>query len=605
MRKNEFKNLLSQGYGLTFEPPKDFDIEKEESLNVLKVELHKNDLLKILKGDIYPYLHIAGYCSIIIGKCNDQIHIKPEDLFTFLKQFNGKADDIDVEYIEDWLNLLDRSFGGKRLFLPDIFADAGDDLFLDNPDNLVNFVLNDLIHGYSDAGEPINGCKIIKFINESIENRGKDIKERKYSKDSLLFLLENLDYVFDEKTNLDKELTNFYVNTLLKLASTNNYKVLLNLGYNYYEGINGFEVNFNKSLYYLEKCYKMKQDPFVARTIGYIYYYGRTTNGVPVGDKAFQYFAIGYFAGRSTEATYKLADCYVKGYGTPVSHESAYNIVREIYDEEHLKFLNHNPNKFPDVALRMGSYYKDGIGVTKDYSTSYRHYLIARHSIKKRIEEDEYIGDRSVALAISKGIEELESTGELSFDGTRNISHDGYVLSLSHYFEDDEKYKICKVDTNVLDILISKKHSSEFKNMEILQESLGLYEESNTIKIRFITKVPLPEINDDVKVAHVNYSGQDEITISFKNRDLITFSYDELIYVPSSIIKLTKDYIIARVRFDNSDKTYDYLCLNHSVKVGDALNLSNDKNKKVTVVDIKHVYEDQLPLPLDKIGKIE
>lgn len=48
-----------------------------------------------------------------------------------------------------------------------------------------------------------------------------------------------------------------------------------------------FTVDYKKSLILLEKDYEASKGPEIAWTLGYIYYYGRTTNGVPVGDIVF------------------------------------------------------------------------------------------------------------------------------------------------------------------------------------------------------------------------------------------------------------------------------------------------------------------------------
>ena len=61
-----------------------------------------------------------------------------------------------------------------------------------------------------------------------------------------------------------------------------------------------------------------------------------------------------------------------------------------------------------DVALRLGNYYKDGIYVDKNLYEAQLYYLEAKTAIKKRLEHMEYVGDRSVAMAISNNLEEVE-----------------------------------------------------------------------------------------------------------------------------------------------------------------------------------------------------
>lgn len=62
-------------------------------------------------------------------------------------------------------------------------------------------------------------------------------------------------------------------------------------------------------------------------------------------------------------------------------------------------------------------------------------------------------------------------------------------------------------------------------------------------------------------------------------------------------------YLKMWVEFYPGSKLYNYLCTKDDVNIGDTLTLkSQGDNKKVIVKNIKKVYEDELPLPLNKMA---
>ena len=79
---------------------------------------------------------------------------------------------------------------------------------------------------------------------------------------------------------------------------------------------------------------------------------------------------------------------------------------------------------------------------------------------------------------------------------------------------------------------------------------------------------------------------------------------DHIIYVPQKIKKIGKDYKMVSVEFYPGCKQYNYYC-EFDTKVGDIVKAySNGEKKEVRIVSIKNVYEDQLPLPLQKLSKV-
>ena len=83
-------------------------------------------------------------------------------------------------------------------------------------------------------------------------------------------------------------------------------------------------------------------------------------------------------------------------------------------------------------------------------------------------------------------------------------------------------------------------------------------------------------------------------------------TFTDLIFCPQTIKDISKKHIIVSVEFYPGSKLYDYLCNDDDVKIDDIKTIvSRGETKQVRVKKIKYLYEDQLPLPYDKMAKIQ
>ncbi|MBP3804395.1 MAG: sel1 repeat family protein [Oribacterium sp.] len=175
-------------------------------------------------------------------------------------------------------------------------------------------------------------------------------------------------------------------------------------GYCYYCGTKIYPNDWFKAREAFEEYYQMTGDASAANTLGYIYYYGRCTGGVPEYDKAFMYFSVGH-AYSYFESTYKLADMLANGYGVVKDEESANHLYRSVYKKNLKRFIKGDDCKFADTALRMGNVYRNGIGVEADPEMAYFYYIQADYAIRKRMDDNQY-GDNVVFKRIQKALEE-------------------------------------------------------------------------------------------------------------------------------------------------------------------------------------------------------
>ncbi len=147
-----------------------------------------------------------------------------------------------------------------------------------------------------------------------------------------------------------------------------------------------------------------EEESLYYNSLGYIYYYGRTTDGVPDYARALQYFTIGAVGG-VFESRYKLADMLLAGYGLPKNASAAAKLIIEMYDENYDIFCaGEYRGSFADINARMGYLYEKGLGVEKDLNTSYYHFLQASYALERRKQAKNNFGDDSVQKRIEEGL---------------------------------------------------------------------------------------------------------------------------------------------------------------------------------------------------------
>ncbi len=176
--------------------------------------------------------------------------------------------------------------------------------------------------------------------------------------------------------------------------------------YGCYGGNCVFECDWDTSKKLLEKLVELdgENNPFYYNTLGYIYYYGRCSQGVPDYDNAVKYFTVGAISG-IFESRYKLADMLMSGNGVPKNRKAAATMIIGMYDENYDIFCKGGyDGKFADVSLRMGGLYEYGSGLEKNLELAYYHYLQARYAIKMRSGKYMQFGDGKVKERIDEAI---------------------------------------------------------------------------------------------------------------------------------------------------------------------------------------------------------
>ena len=596
MEKKEWQSLHEQGYRFAYD---DCDFDEIERYEL--VELDDVWLRKLLDGEEH-----LSFCNdegdTRLYRLTKPCQILVSDVISLLARLLDAP--LNAETVRGAFSVFDSAIDGKRCFVPDAEIDntMGADPFFNDSNHLVKFaIVFALNHQERRLEEDLDDLGV--FLAEILKTNGYHPESNSYSKGTLSLLLWNLAQFVSKDGNLPEELAEFYSENLVRLAQEGDYRSVRMAGYEFYEGTNGFEANPHRALELLTKAYEMEEDPEIARTLGYIYYYGRTSGGVPQGDKAFQYFSIGHNAGGYYEATYKLADCYIKGYGTPICHEAAFRLVSAIYGETLSHYLSGEDfTKFADVALRLGSYYRDGVFVKKNPQEAYAYYLAARAAIRSRLAAGEYIGDRGVATGIASAIVGLES--QLGRKTERQIKGGGYLIPSVHedYHRCDIAYE--RVDEYHLRVTL---RSGSNESMLFLERSLGFCERAKEITLLLAGNYDdeVMEKLADLKPTELLLGGEEPnaVFLNEDGSDWLLNRVEEAIYYPTTIKELAHRYALVSVEFYPGSKTYDYLSSKDAVKEGDVLRIvSRGEEKKVRVKSVRLCYEDELPLPLSKMS---
>lgn len=183
------------------------------------------------------------------------------------------------------------------------------------------------------------------------------------------------------------------------------------MSYAYYgNGMYPYSQNWKKSMEYLLRWLEAEPSGQCANTLGYMYYYGRVSDGIPDYEKAFKYFSIGAATGYY-ESVYKISDMFLRGYGVPKSEKLAESTLYQIYPENIRLLVDGKfDNRFPDIAYRLGNIWRN----QGSYDAAVDMYLQAQYGIRKRIETVDQYGDQNVAKRIDEALAETIPQSEMA-----------------------------------------------------------------------------------------------------------------------------------------------------------------------------------------------
>lgn len=312
-----------------------------------------------------------------------------------------------------------------------------------------------------------------------------------------------------------------------KLIRENNPSGFKALGYAHYLGYPGFEKDYKLALDAFLKGPGLHNDPYVTNTIGYIYYYGRTTNNVPQYEKAFEYFIRGAESG-VTESIYKIIDMYYYGQGITKNVEHAINSYKRLY-LENLDFFTMEmglETKFADLCLRQGRVILDQEKKSTLEALSY--FLEAKYALEKR-KEINYVGDEKIYQETLEQISKLnrelkidpKDTKELSlgapfcFNNIRGLKELPYELECSFIKEENDQVLLSIFDRYGRSFFITIPHLNYCSLIYKLQISFKAHIEEN-LKFSFADF----EVDEKLKIITISDYLTPKVQIKFNDMEL-------------------------------------------------------------------------------------
>ena len=573
----------------------DYTVSKENAVLVEPIYLDKDTYQKFARYEITLQDIIEDNVpENIINKDNYKITL--EDIYCALNKFCNEIIDIekfDTEWFEYFNYVLQETTYENK---PDFFYNRNV-VLSKTSDALMNLIFYDFEEDFTDA---------FAALKEFLEDENKPILERRYPEFSKIDLICSLKEDNSLNTASEEE-AQLYKMFAEELAEKGNKYGLEAVGYGCYGGNRVFPCDWKKAeecmLRHIETVDYMPDQGFYANTLGYIYYYGRTTDGVPDYENAYKYFSFAAF-NRIYEAEYKVADMYYNGYGVPKSYDTAKTIVSRLYDEN-LKYIQNGQfdSKFADIALRMGNYCKD---INNPYESELdemlKYYYQADFAIRMRMKETDYYGDKKVAEGISKALAETKEL--LNFTPQNKIEWLSIYSVFYDYLSAGNWLEVkAKEMANGKIKLIFKPHSE-------WQEKYP--------KRLFIT---IPELDmcgfyDSLTVivkplGNETLCPDEQFTVDRMDYNAFYFDGFPVMFCENCTFEIknpktdNKKYRFVSVIFGQGGKSYDYLCDDESIKIGDRIKvIANDEEKEVIVVGIFEKNESEMFLPIKKYKRI-
>ena len=550
-----------------------------------------------------------------------------EDLYVALKNI-VKKDPTIFDFHENWyfpLTRLEDAFGIDEAGGWDV-DDEEDDLDVEGHELFSGLPLNeetlfaetwtaleDICDKY-DGNEHVCDLEEIHSCLHKIElffaNKGKPVEEMEFTdgqKSNFITEFEDDSYL-NEADVREIQLCRKFTE---ELCAKDSLCALHLKGYACYGGNRLYDCDWHASRDCVTRLYELTDDPVYANTLGYIYYYGRCTGGVPEYEKAFSMFSVSAANGLH-EGMYKLADMYLHGYACKKSERTAGALYGMVYDDCYEQLVEGRDCAFADAALRMGNVYAKGIDVDKDYEAAYCYYLEAEFAAKKRAEHSSFFGDANVLLSIRNALDETRA----------QLPND--------YIE-----KVIKIDRPwTYRGLVEKGYRAKttikrLKSGKTFVTVKRLPRRDQTVPQPVMITVPqldYCELITEIKIEAVGLrtSFGDGQEISFKydycewdnDKRILDFYFDEyflgwiacdayLFYNDKKTKPTGKLLKLVSVAFQPGGRTYDYLCDIEGVEVGNKVIVGGyDGETVVEVLKVYTRYESELVLPLSTYKKV-
>lgn len=526
----------------------------------------------------------------LLAGVENYIGMPPEDVYRWAEAVMFLSDDMSFPDCS-WENIED------AVTEKDILAYAFDEL-----ESLRWMILDD---------EPLemetDDFKELKNLLETwIKSKGKEYPDAIKFKIAQQYDSDDIDKQSEATQKMFKECLDYYCD------EKRDPKSIQRRGYCYYCGTKVYPNDWIKARDAFIDYYQLTGDASAANTLGYIFYYGRCNGGVPEYEEAFKYFSIGH-AYSYFESTYKLADMLAHGYGVVKDGESANHLYWSVYKQNWKRFIFGDfESEFADAALRMGNCFRDEIGAQKDLKTAYYYYLQADYAIRERTRIANHYGDTVVFNGVQKALADVRKdyteTGR-----TEKFFYPGWTKwTLIKHRRCKLTIKELKDGVLALDAIpLKRRDENEAPMMLITVPKADYCELKKKIRIKTAPGSKYGTVTEKPEIIF------DSIEYNWSEKKTTFYLYDEVVgeiiteyYIftapAKKKVELTRGiYHFVSVLFEESGRSYDYLCDDKTVTVGDLVVVNGyDGEKTVKVVAVSDKYESELGLPIEKYKRI-
>ena len=382
-------------------------------------------------------------------------------------------------------------------------------------------------------------------------------------------------------------------------------------GYACYGGSRLYACDWPASRDCMEALYALTGEPGYANTLGYIYYYGRCTDGVPEYEKAFRCFQAAALHGLY-EGAYKLGDMLRHGYGCKKDPSAARAVYSMVYHDCLQKFLNGEHTSFADAALRMCTVNLEGIGQEAQPEEALAAALQADYAARLRSQDQDFFGNQTVVSNARRALEKAIAAQPADYFRTEMDFNTPYL------FRDlcAENYP-CELKASArsggdVELTASRRATRSVPRPAALlitvpRLKLCLRSTSVTFLAKAAKEVWFAGRDGTILYDHCQWSYADDRFEFFRNDTLVGYIVCEAyrLFAPEQPAAEGPEYRLATVRFQPGGRGYDYLCDFPEVTAGSRVIVNGyDGETEVEVLQVRTLRESELPLPPERYKKV-
>ena len=274
------------------------------------------------------------------------------------------------------------------------------------------------------AAEYIKAEELLTMIDYHCDEVMLPVEQRHYIddiKEDFISELDN-DLILSELDPFTRKLFKKYVNDL---CGRKNFNALKIKGFACSGGNSVFRCDYVEAARCMDLLWREGSFGYAANALGFIYYDGHLTNGIPDYENAFKYFSIGHTFG-IYESTFKLSEMFLEGLFVAQNIDMAGSLVEKLYNDTRYRFEDGDyEGLFVEASMHMGmiqlrSARENGDELGVMTSQAFGFFLQAAFGLEYRMSFGITPADKKLEETINSSIEELSEGRKIYKSSYRN-----------------------------------------------------------------------------------------------------------------------------------------------------------------------------------------